>query len=327
MQNIRWGILGTAEINRRALVHAFQHANGGELSAIASRDLDKATAFAKEYNIPRAYGSYDELLADPDIDAIYNPLPNHLHGVWSINAAEAGKAVLCEKPLAQDAPEAQQMLDTFKNRGVLLAEAFMYRYHPQIERILSLIAEGAIGNIKVIDAGFTYLMSPEQHAFDIRTQPNMAGGALMDVGCYCVSMMRLVTGEEPIHATADAIWAESGTDDTLVGTLRFPSGVLGHFDCGFLANFRNFVEVRGDGGRLFAGMPFTSPRDEEKTIHVWRDQEHEELHIAPTDHYRLMVEDFQDALREGRPTRWPAKDAVNQMRAIDMLYASARENK
>jgi predicted dehydrogenase len=324
MSKIRWGILSTADIGRRSVGPAIQKSRNGELVAVASRSLERAQQYAADLNIPRAYGSYDELLADPDIDAIYNPLPNHLHGVWSIKAAEAGKAVLCEKPLAADAAEAQQMLDAFRAHNALLAEAFMYRYHPMIEVIRRMVHEGAIGTVKIIRASFTFWMDDERHATDIRTQPNMAGGSLMDVGTYPVSLMRLITEEEPIRAQAFAVWAESGTDDNMVGTLQFPSGVLGHFDCGFRAAYQNSADILGDTGRIYIESAFVHNENEEYSAHIWRGDNHEEMRFPAVNHYTLIVEDFAEAMQQVRPTRYPPQDAVNQMRALDMLYASAK---
>ena len=168
--------------------------------AVASRNLDRAQKAAKEMNIPTAYGSYQELLADPNIDAIYNPLPNSLHKVWSLKAAEAGKPVLCEKPLAADADDAQAMVDAFAERDILFAEAFMYRFHPQTDKVIALIEEGAIGEIHLINASFTFALKNDNN---IRLSETLAGGALMDVGCYCVNMMRYITGEEPDEAGGD----------------------------------------------------------------------------------------------------------------------------
>jgi predicted dehydrogenase len=296
----------------------------GVAAAIASRGLGAAQTFADEMGIERAYGSYAELIADPDIDAIYNPLPNHLHAEWSIAAAEAGKPVLCEKPLAIDAAEAQRMVDAFKARGVLLAEAFMWRYHPQTAMVKHLLDDGVIGALRIMRSAFTFYMTPERRAEDIRMLPEMAGGSLMDVGCYCVNTMRFMTGEEPDRLTAIALWEPGGVDHNFVGTLGFPSGVLGHFDCGFVTTFHQDYELLGDAGRMYVESAFVAEPDQVRTIHVWRGDDHEAVQVPAANQYTLMVEDFADALIEGREPRFGAQDAVENMRALDRLYESAR---
>ncbi|MBN1311399.1 MAG: Gfo/Idh/MocA family oxidoreductase [Anaerolineae bacterium] len=324
MDKVRWGILSTANIGRQRVIPAIQGSHNGIVEAIASRGIERAQKAAAEMSIPRAYGSYEELLADPDIDAIYNPLPNHMHATWSIKAAEAGKATLCEKPFASDATEAQQMVDVFKKRNILLAEAFMYRFHPRTRRVKQLVDEGVVGKIQIIQASFSFLMTPERRASDIRLKKEMAGGALMDVGCYCVNVIRLMTGEEPERATASAKWADSGVDMNLAGTLEFPSGALAHFGCGFDAVFNSSYEIRGDEGRILVETGFVAPPDGEQVIHIWQGDVHEKITIPGADHYQLMVEDFADALLDGRPPRYDPQDGVKNMRVLDRLYASAR---
>ncbi|MFP4322792.1 MAG: Gfo/Idh/MocA family protein, partial [Anaerolineales bacterium] len=224
---IRWGILSTASIARRRVVPALQSSRNGEVVAVASRDADRARAFAAEQDIPRSYGSYEALLGDPNIDAIYIGLPNNLHAEWAMHCAAAGKPTLCEKPLALDAKQAQQMVDAFATRGVPFAEAFMYRFHPQTRRVLELVAEGVLGDLHAINAVFSFRLPPEA-AENIRLQASLGGGSLMDVGCYCVNLMRLATGAEPEAVTAQALIGKtSGVDERFTGTLRFPGGVLG----------------------------------------------------------------------------------------------------
>lgn len=324
MDTIRWGILSTAQIGRRRIIPAIQESKNGVVAAIASRGIERAQEAADELGIPRAYGSYEALLADPEIDAIYNPLPNHMHAEWSIKAAEAGKATLCEKPLASNADEAQQMVDAFRQRGILLAEAFMYRFHPQTERVKALIDEGAIGAIKILRASFTFYMQAERRATDIRMKPEMAGGSLMDVGCYCINVMRLMTGEEPEQVTGSALWGPSGVDDNFVGTLRFGSGALGHFDCGFDATFDSSFEIRGDAGRVLVEHGFVNDPDADRAFHLWRGDTYERIDVPAANHYVRVVEDFADAMIHGRAPRFDAQDGVENMRVMDRLYASAR---
>jgi xylose dehydrogenase (NAD/NADP) len=320
-KTVRWGIISTADIGAKRVIPAIHHSQNGEVAAVASRDPRRARAFARANGIPTAYGSYEELLADPDIDAVYNPLPNHLHAEWSIRAAEAGKATLCEKPFASDAAEAQEMVDAFAERGILLAEAFMYRFHPRTRRIKEMIGDEAIGDVQIIHAAFSFDIDDED---DIRLKREMAGGALMDVGCYCINVMRFVTGEEPDRASAQAEFgARSGVDERLVGTLGFPSGVLGVFDCSVRTPDRQMVEIRGTKGRIVVDLAFVPPEDEAATFQLWQGDEVEIIAVPATDQYQLMVEDFADALLNDRPPRFPPQDGVANMRVVDRLLASA----
>ncbi|GAB4571211.1 MAG: Gfo/Idh/MocA family oxidoreductase [Anaerolineae bacterium] len=318
---IRWGVLSTANIGRKKVIPAIQHSGNGEVVAVASRNIDRARTFAEATGIPRAYGSYEELLADPEIDAIYNPLPNSEHARWSLACAETGKATLCEKPLARNAQEAQTMVDAFAQRNILFAEAFMYRFHPQTVRVLEMVREGAIGEIKLIQAAFTFNISGREN--DIRLKKDLAGGALMDVGCYCVNVMRLMTGEEPDYWQAFARTGQE-VDETLAGLLGFPSGVVGHFDCGLRATLANAYEIRGTRGRILVDPAFIPAPDQETTIHYYHDGAYEAITIPAVDQYQLMVEDFADALLNNRPPRYAPQDAVHNMAAIDQLYASLK---
>jgi predicted dehydrogenase len=318
---VRLGILSTADIGRNRVIPALRHCRNLEVAAVASRSLDKAQAFARDMGIPKAYGSYDELLADPDIDAIYNPLPNSLHAEWSIKCAEAGKPCLCEKPLASDAPEAQTMVDAFAQRNLLFAEAFMYRFHPQTQRVREMVQSGAIGDLREISAAFSFVIQNED---DIRLSKPLAGGALMDIGCYCVNVMRLMTGEEPDEAKAIArVGQRSQVDESLAGVLSFPSGALGHFDCSFRLPFTHTYELRGTKGRILVEQAFVVPPDRQTTIRYWHNNDYEEITIPPANSYTLMAEDFADALLNNRSPKFSPQDAVRNMQALDRLYASA----
>ena len=314
---IRWGILSTARIGRARVIPAIQQSCNGEVVAVASRSLDSARAFADANNIPTAHGSYQALLDDPNIDAIYNPLPNSLHAAWSIASAEAGKPMLCEKPLAHSAAKAQAMVDAFKNRDIPFAEAFMYRFHPQTERVKELVDKGIIGQIQIISAAFTFNVRSEAN---IRLSADLAGGALMDVGCYCVSIMRLLTGEEPIEAQAIGLFGD--VDEALVGVLGFPSGVLGHFDCGLRTYRAHMVEIRGSEGRI--GVKKAFGPDVSERFRVWRGSEYKTIAVPPANHYQLMVEDFADAILDNRPPRFDPQDGVENMKVIERLLAAAR---
>lgn len=321
-QKIRWGVISTANIGRKRVIPAIRASRNGEVAAVASRSLEKARAFAAETGIPRAYGSYEELIADPTIDAIYNPLPNSEHAAWSIRCAEAGKPVLCEKPLARSAAEAQTMVDAFAARGLLLAEAFMYRFHPQTQQVVRMVEAGAVGDVTVVQAAFCFPVSRED---DIRLSQPLAGGALMDVGCYCVSVIRLLTGAEPerVHAVA-AFGARSGVDEALAGVLGFASGAVAHFDCGLRSYRTHTYEVRGTRGRILVPEGFVMDPGAGTVIRHWQGTRYDEIDIGPADHYQLMVEDFADALLAGRAPRFAPQDAVANMRVIDSLLAAAR---
>jgi predicted dehydrogenase len=322
MGKIRWGVISTARIGENRVIPAIQASNNGVVTAVASRSLEKAQAFAARTGIPTAYGSYEALLADPDIDAIYNPLPNSEHAAWSIAAAEAGKPMLCEKPLAKDAAEAQTMIDAFAARGLLFAEAFMYRFHPQHATARRIIAEGGIGAIQIMSASFTFAV---RSASDIRLQAELAGGALMDVGCYCVNAMRLIIGEEPVNVAAVARFGASGVDEAIAGALMFPSGAVGHFDAGVRAHRLHTYEVRGTEGRIQLDAAFV-PHGLTTIVRHWHGDDYVEHSHPPVDQYRLMVEDFADALLNQRPPAYPPSDAVANMRVLDQLIGSARAN-
>jgi len=321
-EKIRWGILGAASIARRRVVPALQASRNGAVAAIASRTLDKAQAFADELHIPNAYGSYEELIADPNIDAIYNPLPNSEHAAWSIRCAEAGKPVLCEKPFAKDAAEAQTMVDAFARRNLTFAEGFMYRFHPQTVKVKEMADSGVLGDLTAMSVTFTFRIRSEDN---IRLSKSLAGGGLMDVGCYCINVMRLMTGQEPERARAIArVGIQSGVDEWLAGILAFPSGVIGHFDCGVRAQRTHTYELRGTKGRILVETGFVMEPHETPIIRWWHGDDYEAITMPAANHYTLMAEDFADALVDKRPPRYAPQDGVDTMRAIDMLYASAR---
>ncbi len=318
---VRWGVLSTANIGRRVIpaIHASQN---GVVAAVCSRSLERAQAFASEQNIPRAYGSYEELLADGEIDAIYLPLPNNMHAEWSIKCAEAGIPTLCEKPFASDAAEAQTIVDAFEQHGVLLAEAFMYRFHPQHARVKEIISDGGIGELQIINASFTFPISDEAN---IRLSKPLAGGSLMDVGCYCVNLMRFMSGEEPTRITASGrIGETTGVDEALAGTFEFPSGVIGHFDCGLRAYRQHSYTLKGSAGMIVVPTSFVPDKTADTIVRHWQGDECNEHVIPAIDHYELMVEDFADALIQARPPRFAPSDAVRNMVVVDKLLSQIR---
>ncbi len=320
---MRWGVISTANIGRAAVIPALQRAENAEVVAVASRDLARAQVFADELGIPRSYGSYETLLQAEEIEAVYIPLPNSLHRTWSIKAAEAGKHVLCEKPLALDAAEGKEMEAAARDNGVRLMEAFMYRFHPQTEKVLQLLKQGTIGRPGLIYAAFTFRLGDRDN---IRLRPELGGGALMDVGCYCVNICRTLAGREPIRAQAFARWGETGVDEQMVGTLEFDDGLQAQFSCGLFMARREFYQVAGPDGHLEVPTAFL-PGTEETVIHEVHGRRERISHELPgVDEYQLMVEHFVDRVRCQQPFRYPAGDAYHNMRAIEALYRSARRH-
>ena len=318
---VRWGILSTARIGRR-VISAIHASRNGEVAVVASRSLERARAWAAQHGVPRACGSYEELLADGDIDAIYNPLPNSMHAEWSIKCAEAGIPTLCEKPFASDAPEAQSIVDAFEQHNALLAEAFMYRFHPQHAKVKEILATGGIGELQIINSSFTFRIADEAN---IRLSKTLAGGALMDVGCYCVNLMRFMTGEEPERVSAAAnIGERTEVDETLVGALEFPSGVIGHFDCGLRSFGQHTYTLKGSEGMITVPQSFVIDKAADGIVRHWQGDSFSEHVIPAVDQYQLMVEDFADALLNERPPRFAPSDAVNNMRVVDKLLAQVQ---
>ena len=319
---IRWGILSTARIGRR-VIPAIHASRNGEVAAIASRSLERAEAWASQQGVPRAYGSYEALFEDSDIDAIYNPLPNSMHAEWSIKCAQAGIPTLSEKPFASDAPEAQRIVDAFERHKVPLAEAFMYRFHPQHAKVKEILSAGGIGELHIINSSFTFPIADEAN---IRLSKALAGGALMDVGCYCVNLMRFMTGEEPRQVSAAArIGARTGVDETLAGTLDFPAGVIGHFDCGLRSFSQHTYTLKGAEGMITVPQSFVIDKAVDGIVRHWRGDSFTEHIIPAVDQYQLMVEDFADALLNKRPPRFAPSDAVNNMVVVDKLLAEAHQ--
>jgi len=321
-RTVRWGVISTANIGRAAMIPALQAAGNGELLAVASRDEERGREFASRLSIPRAYGSYQALLDDAEIDAIYIPLPNSLHCEWTIRAAEAGKHILCEKPLALNASEAQKMAGAARAHGVLLMESFMYRFHPQLARVQSLIREGAIGAVRLIHASFSFRVT---NPTNVRLQPDLGGGSLMDVGCYCVNVGRALAGTEPVEVQAFANWGPSGVDEQMAGTLRFGDGTLVQFDCALNLQRRECYEVVGTEGSILVPVAFL-PGSGDTTIAIYRGRDPVRAETVPgLDEYRAIAEHFADCVLNGTRPRYGVEEAVANMAVIDALYRSARE--
>jgi predicted dehydrogenase len=310
-----WGVISTANINRLVLAGAAK-SDRVDVVAVASRDQARAEAYAREHGIERAHGSYEALLADPDVDAVYISLPNSLHVEWSVRALEAGKHVLCEKPLDRRPEEVERAFDAANRAGRLLSEAFMYRHNPQTAKIRELVAGGAIGALRLVRAAFSFgLDEPE----NVRLAADLDGGALMDVGCYCVSGSRLLAGE-PETAYGRQVTGPSGVDVLFAATMSFPGDVVAQFDCGFVLPDRDELEVIGDEGSLFLDDPWHARKP---LIELRRDDGVEELALEPVDSYRLELENLSDAIEGSAEPLLGRADAVGQARAIEALYASA----
>jgi predicted dehydrogenase len=319
---VRWGILSTANIGVKRFIPGVRKSTNGVVAAIASRNGARAREVAAQLAIPRAYGSYEELLADPEIDAIYNPLPNSMHAQWTLEAAAAGKAILCEKPLAIDSAEAQRMIDGCRAHGVLLMEAFMYRFHPQHARVRELIDAGTIGELRFVRGAFTFSLEPFRPA-NVRLQAALAGGALMDVGCYAVNAARMLFGHEPVWASAQ--WdfrAEFGVEVSLAGILGFSDGRTAIFDCGFRAAGQGSYTAVGTAGQIDVPTAFV-PDPNPTLVRIAAAGAVREESIPGVDQYQLEAEEFADALLTRRPLRIPADDALGTLRAIEALHRSA----
>jgi predicted dehydrogenase len=318
---VRWGVLSTANIGRKAVNPAIQASRNGDLVAVASRTAAAAKACADAADIPRHYGSYQALLDDPEVDAVYVPLPNGLHREWTVRAAEAGKHVLCEKPLAISAADCRTMEAAATANGVQLMEAFMYRFHPQTERVLELIDAGAVGEPRHIRSSFSFLLRRPE---DIRWSAELGGGALMDVGCYCVNVSRTLAGAEPVEVQAWATWGPTGVDEQLAGTLRFANDVVAQLDCSLTMGRHETYEISGTEGRLQVPAAFL-PGTGTASILESHGNETQRHTIAGADEYVLMVEHFADCVLRQLPPRYGADEAARNMAVIEALLKSARD--
>ncbi len=327
MKKVRWGIIGCAGIAKRSVIPGIQQSETGEVAAIASRGLDKAKITAEELNIPKAYGSYEELLADPEIDAVYIPLPNHLHKEWTIRAAEAGKHVLCEKPLAMDAREAEEMVDACQKAGVVFAEAFMYRYHPRYNAIRELIKSGEIGEVRGIHGTFTFNNAKDMG--NVRYKKEWGGGSLYDVGVYPISAARMILDQEPEAATVHAFFSSEHDDVDMMasGILEFDRGIALTFDCGMWAAFRNEIEIVGTEGRIEVPSAFIVHQNEQDNFHVYTKDGHREVEVPRLNQYALQADAMGRNILDGETLPFASTDAVLNMKVLDACLTSARERR
>jgi len=325
-RKVSWGMLGAAKIGVEKVIPAMQRGDASRVDAIASRDLAKARQAADQLGVAKAYGSYEELLADPMIEAIYNPLPNELHVEWTIRALEAGKHVLCEKPIALDAAEAGALIEARRQSGKLVAEAFMVRFHPQWRRAREIVASGAIGEAKAIQTFFSYHLAD---ADNIRNKPP-GGGALYDIGCYAILSARHIFGAEPIRVVATLdIDPAFGTDRLSSALIEFPGRRHLTFTCATQLAPHQRVTIAGAGGRIEVAIPFNAPID--RPTHITIDSgadlvgggaRVEEFPVC--DQYTLQGDAFSRAILGEAPLEFPIEDAIANMRVIDAAFRSAR---
>jgi predicted dehydrogenase len=321
MKPLGWGLLGTARINRM-LVPPLRVSPGNRLVAVASRDLARGEAYAREWQIGRVHGSYEALLADREIDCVYVPLPNHLHAEWSIKAARAGKHVLCEKPLALSVEEVDAMAAAAREAGVVLAEAFMYRHHPQTLKVKELLDAGAIGTLRFLRGSHSF---PLTRPNDVRLRPEWGGGCLWDIGCYPVSFARFLVGREPVIAYGSQVLGPTGIDETFAGQLVFPGELPFQLDAGFRSPARAEMELVGTGGVLRVRQPWRPEQD--YPLLLTREGRTEEIHVPGPDRFLLEIEDLAAAARGERPPRVSLAESRANVAALVALQRSAGEGR
>jgi len=317
-QKLRWGLLSTARINR-ALIPPIRASARGELVAVASRDLAKGEAYAKEWNIPRVYGSYEAMLAADEVDVVYISLPNGLHAEWAVKCLEAGKHVLLEKPFALTVAEVDHVIKAATRTSKVVAEAFMYRHHPQTLKAKALVDEGAIGKVSSVRSSFSFNISRGQ---DVRLDPTIGGGSLWDVGCYPISLAQYVFGGPPGEVVGWQQLDSTGTDGLFWGQMRYELGGVAQFDCGFRAPFRTHAEIVGSIGTITLTKPFKPDAESQLIL-----QQGDEEVRAPVDDeplYRGEVEDMHDAILDGKPPRLSLAESRNHIATIVALYEAAR---
>jgi xylose dehydrogenase (NAD/NADP) len=315
---LKLGLLSTARINLEILAAVPARV---EVVAVASRDLARAEAFAREHGLARAHASYEALLADRDVDAVYIPLPNGLHHQWTMRSLRAGKHVLCEKPYSRRPPEVEEAFDLAESAGLVLMEAFMYRHHPQTRAVEDLVAGGAVGRPRTIRSSFGFALD---RPGDVRLSGELDGGALMDVGCYCVSGSRLLAGE-PERVFGEQVVGETGVDVAFHGTLRFPDDIVAQFDCSFVQMRGQRLAVVGEEGELVVETPFRP--DWGGDVYLVRGDETTRVDVPQARMFQLQLENFAAAAAGEAPPLLGRADALGQARAIEALYRSAADRR
>lgn len=326
---IKWGIIGNANIARTCVLPAIQNSKNGTVTALGTQHPHAAADLAKEHHIPHIYDTYEAVIQDPNIDAVYIPLPNHLHFPWTLKALEAGKHVLCEKPLALNETEAQEMAAVAQSCNRLLMEALMYRFHPRSRQIKHLVDTGKIGRLRKVHSAFCFCMNKDQFmgSDNFRLDPDTGGGALWDVGCYSVSLARWLMGEDPSHVQGEAVFSDKGVDIQFNGILRFSDGRTAAFEAGFVSAHQQTFTVSGDAGIIELPHDAFIPweQDAQYTIRGIED-ESGTVHTVPgADEYQIMVEHFSDAVLKSNSLSHPPQDSINTMRVMDALLRSAQK--
>jgi predicted dehydrogenase len=319
-KQLRWGLLSTARINQ-AIIEPLRNSERSILSAVASRSAVKAAEYSKTWSIPKYYSSYEALLEDPEIDVIYNSLPNSLHAEWSIKAMRHGKHVLCEKPLTTRPSDVDELISTAKETRMVIAEAFMYRHHPQTILVKKLVQDGEIGDLQYIHGSFCYMNTRK---VDLRFELELGGGSLWDVGCYPISYFRFLTGSEPIEVFGHQVDGHTGIDLLFAGQLLFPGNVLSQFDCSFISPHISRIEITGSGGRIIIPIPYKPGLHTEITV-----DNGESIRIIPIKGEPLYlgeVADIENAILNGTSPRISLDDSRGNVAAIEALYQSAKQN-
>ena len=318
---LNWGLLSTAKINR-ALIKPLRASKRTRLLAVASRSISSAEAYAREWNIPRAHGSYEALLADPEIDVIYNSLPNHLHAEWTIKALRAGKHVLCEKPFALTLAEVDAMSQAAHETGKVLAEAFMYLHHAQTLKIKEIVDSGILGKLQLIKGAFTFTLTREGN---FRWMEEMGGGSIWDVGCYPISFARMIVGAEPVEVFGWQLTGPGGSDESFFGQMRFKDEVHMQFDCGFKSPSRSFIELVGTDATLNIPNPFKPGRKNE--ILFIQNEKTQKIKINGGELYSGEVEDMCDAILKNQPSLISLADSRGNIAVILALLKSTKSGK
>jgi xylose dehydrogenase (NAD/NADP) len=318
---LRWGFLSTARINK-ALINPLRVSKRNQLLAIASRFQDKADAYARKNKIKRAYGSYQELLADSEIDVIYNTLPNHLHAEWTVKAVQAGKHVLCEKPLALSVEEVDAISDAAEKYGKVVTEGFMYRTHPQSTKVKEIVDSGRLGKVRLVHGSFTFVLTDPD---EFHWNPEMGGGGLWDVGCYPLSFMRMVLAAEPQEVYGGQVTGPTGVDELFTAQLRFPNDVYAQFDCSLKIPYHVFMEIIGDEGTLMVPKPFNPGTRE--ALYLIKGGKTEAIAVKGSEPYISEVEDMADAILLGQPPRISLADSRGNVAAIQALFESVKSGK
>jgi predicted dehydrogenase len=317
-----WGILGAGFVTTRATLPALQRSCNGRVGALASRDRARAQTLATQWQIARVYDDYQALLADPQIDAVYIALPNHLHAHWTQQAALAGKHVLCEKPLARTAAEARQMLEVCQQAHVQLMEATMYRFHPRMRRLQELLTAGAVGSPRLLHSTFSF---PLRASENYRQSRAYGGGALLDIGCYCANALCWLQGASPVAIQSFTTNRQAGDIDLESSALlRFATGSLGHLQCSFLAAEYQAIEIVGSQGALLAPLAFTAWREDRTLLRLQQGNQVHEEHFAPADPYQLMVEHFVQALAGEISLACTPREAQEVLTVLDAIRAGAQ---